>query len=469
MRSSNLLLLIFLAAVFPSSPLGAQQNPSQARYWAVNGSTKPIPYAAPSYICRTDYFVAPNGNDANSGSAAAPWQTLSHAISVLSNGKAEGGVCVNAAPGTYIESVRLSELNGSSDSPAGYLVFRSSMLHGATLQEPYTSVGTYKSTVDIENSHFVIFDGFNVIGYPSIPFAGEHGFYAINSHHIRFLNNIVHDVGGGGIVTAYSDYVEVRGNVIHGTSCCNRFGANSISDWEPVAIDTRPGFHNVFSGNIIFGNSEGPDGKFPHTEGHGIIIDRAREGPSGSYPAATLVENNLIYNNGGAGIAVFISNNVVVRNNTVFNNGRDPLGGYVGGEICVLNSSYAVVVNNIAVANPTTNPNLIAIHDQTWDHTNIGNVWANNLTFNGSPGDPSAGRYAEYGLGTPITAAKGNILGADPLFVNAPAAGFALQPLSPAVGKGTSAYGVPSVDLSGNRRSSTIDIGAFAFHIIPPL
>lgn len=466
-------LVFSLAAVVGSIlPLEAQEMAatSQAQhYWAVNGTTNPLPHMAPPYTCSINYYVAPNGSDSNAGTSAAPWQTISQAIAALSNGSPHPGVCVNIAPGTYTEGLYLSNLNGGWDAPSGYLVFRSTSLHGATLQEPYANIADYPN-VSIQYSRFVIFDGFEVRGYPNIPKSGAHALLAVYSHHIKWINNIIHDVGGGGIISSYSDYIYAQANVIYNTSCCYIHGASAISDWDAVAVDTKPGFHNVFSNNIIFNNSEGADGRSPHTEGHGIALDTLRLGPAGSYPAATLIENNLIYGNGGAGIILFYSNYATIRNNTVVGNYRDPLNVYNVGDIAVLNSSYVIGVNNLVVTNATTpNPKLISIQDLTWDHTNIGNVWANNLTFNGNPGDPSVGDYAKYGLGNPVTAANGNVLGADPRFAGAPAQDFTLQNGSPAAGSATAAYGMPALDLAGNvRAASSPDIGAFAFNIVPP-
>ena len=46
---------------------------------------------------------------------------------------------------------------------------------------------------------------------------------------------------------------------------------------------------------------------------------------AGNYPFTTLVENNLVYGNGGKGIQVFLSDNVTIRNNTAYFNNRDKL------------------------------------------------------------------------------------------------------------------------------------------------
>jgi serralysin len=343
-------------------------------------------------------------------------------------------------------------------------VFRSSTLHAATIQEPYANIFT-QGNVYIQNSQYIIFDGFAIAGYPHIPNAGADGIVAEYSQHIWFINNIVHDVGGAGIGSIHSDYVNVEGNIVYSNACCGQGGTSGIDYWAPLNADNNPGFHNIISNNISFNNSEGADGRNPHTEGHGIILDNFR---LDGYTGATLIENNLIYGNGGQGIALYYSNNVTIRNNTAFDNVRDPLLGYTGGDIFVVNSSHVTGVNNIAVTNITTNSKIRSIWDQTWDGTNIGNVWANNLTFDGNPGDPSV-TQASPPYGTPITAANGNILGSDPLFDNVPQGQFTLQDTSPAIGEGTAAHGVPALDLAGNVRStSVIDIGAFAVNVVPP-
>jgi serralysin len=418
-----------------------------------------VPYVAPPYWCTTNYYVGPNGHDWNGGSSAAPWLTISHAVSALSRSP-HPGVCVNVAPGTYTESLYLSNMSGGWDAPNGYLVFRSSIFHGATIKLPYANIYSDGGTVAIQYSHHIIFDGFNVTGYPNVPYAGVHGLFASHSHHIKWINNNVHDVGGGGIITSYSDYIYAQGNVIYNTSCCYIHGASAISDWDAVAVDSNPGFHNVFSNNVIFSNAEGADGR-RHTEGHGIALDTFRLGPAGSYPATTLIENNLIYNNGGAGIILYYSNNATIRNNTVYHNRRDQTFQYPGADVAVVNSSRVIAVNNIIDTDISANKDILSIQDQTYDYTNIGNVWIRNLTFNGFPGQPSVGNFSQYKMGTPITAANGNILGSNPYFVS-PGIDFHLHSWSPAVGKGTAAYGVPVRDIELKLRTNVIDLGAFA-------
>src|SRR5215831_14414376 len=72
-----------------------------------------------------EFYVAPGGNDANSGSASAPWQTLAHAASVVS---APGSV-VHVAPGTYTSaSAVYTHYSGTS---AARIVYVSDVLWAA--------------------------------------------------------------------------------------------------------------------------------------------------------------------------------------------------------------------------------------------------------------------------------------------------------------------------------------------------
>jgi serralysin len=431
----------------------AQEPNAATPAMGLTGTASPAPYVAAPYTCATNYYVDPKGKDTNTGTSWAPWRTVTGAIGKLTSAAPHPGVCVNVNPGTYTESIYVDGVNGGWDGTGGYLVFRSSVRHAATLQEPHANIWS-RHNVTVQNSRYVIFDGFNVVGY-TVAYAGADGLMAMRSHHIKFLNNNVHNVGGTGIASIWSDYIYAQGNVVYNTACCSSSGASAIAFWEPVASDTSQGFHNVISSNIVYNNSEGTDGRWPHTEGHGVILDSFR---LTGYGYRALIENNLIYGNGGLGINAYLSSSATIRNNTVYHNCRDPLMGYNGAEIAVINSSYAIVTNNITVADISKNIHLLSLLDLKMDGTNFGNVWTHNLTFNGNPGQPS--------VSSKITAAAGNILGKNPLFVDVAGLNFRLQAASPASGTGTAAYGVPRLDLSGNIRSpSVIDMGAFALHI----
>jgi Ca2+-binding RTX toxin-like protein len=201
-----------------------------------------------------------------------------------------------------------------------------------------------------------------------------------------------------------------------------------------------------------------------HTDGNGIILDDFRSTKAADIPAytfKTLVENNLVWENGGKGIQVVWSDYATIRNNTAWHNGRDLASESTWrAELSNVQSSHNTWVNNIAVADPGVHPKNGAINSiSTGGYKNEGVVWKNNITFNGTPGDAAVNTRG--GNAMPTTA-DGNKLGADPRFVDAPF-DFGLQPGSPAIDGGTSRHGVSQDSLGGDTRVGIVDIGAYEF------
>jgi hypothetical protein len=63
------------------------------------------------------------------------------------------------------------------------------------------------------------------------------------------------------------------------------------------------------------------------------------------------------------------------------------------------------------------------------------------------------------------SAANGNLLGFDPLFVNPTGGDFHLKSGSPAIDAGTSAFGLAPADIDGQSRvKGKIDIGVYEDH-----
>jgi Ca2+-binding RTX toxin-like protein len=85
-------------------------------------------------------------------------------------------------------------------------------------------------------------------------------------------------------------------------------------------------------------------------------------------------------------------------------------------------------------------------------------IWANNITYNGTPGDASV--RTDGGNAAPL-AANGNKLGIDPRLADAPA-DFNPRAGSPAIDAGSARYGVAAEDLDGGDRTiGPVDIGAY--------
>lgn len=416
--------------------------------------------AAAAYQCLRDFSVSPSGSDDLPGTAAAPWRTVSHALSA----DHRAGDCITLEDGTYTEAITWSENGGSTDEATGYVVLRAENQHGSRLRPP---PGAY-STLTIRSSYVVV-DGLDVIG-------GEgHGIDIEDAHHVKVLRSRVHDSGGSGISAWKGEFYLFEGNLVFGNAATNGYQGSGISIYQARAVsgmEASPGFRNIVRGNVSFGNIEGPAIPEPHTDGNGIIIDDFQHTQTEGHPAypfPTLVENNLVFGNGGKGIQVTWSDHVTVRNNTAFHNNHDDLNpGTWRAELSNAQSSFNVWANNLAVSDAGINPNNTALDDVSYDgYVNRDVVWSGNLGFGSDP----AGMLVRTDGGNPGPSG-GNLLGVDPL-LRAPGlevgADFRLQPSSPAIDAGTEAFGLAPTDLDGHQRVTgpQVDLGAYEHQGLP--
>jgi serralysin len=297
---------------------------------------------------------------------------------------------------------------------------------------------------------------------------------ASQSSYVSFINNISHDNGGSGIGTAFDDHVTIEGNVIYGNARTGSNAYSGISIYQAQSVDASPGNHIIIAGNVVYGNGEVNTTRATHTDGNGIIIDDFQNTQNSGrsifkdFPYPTIVENNLVFANGGRGIHINESDNVMVRNNTVFDNNLDPLltsRGELTAGMAAGPATNDIFVNNIAIANPTIPTNGVAYELTKTGKNDPGVVWSHNLLAFDSPSS-TAFFYQpknDY-LATAITLANGNLLGYPPGFVDPANYDFTLVTGSPAVGAGTPNYGIPSTDLAGTSRLPIpVDLGAYAY------
>lgn len=388
----------------------------------------------------TKYYVSVNGNNSNKGTAAAPFRTISKAMWNL-----EPGDEVIVGSGTYKEFVRIS----ASGKANAYITVRAAHEGGAKIVPPASE----DYGVHIQGD-YVKLDGFEVSG------ASGTGITANLTHHVVISNNVVHGSGGHGISASRSDYVTISGNVTYGNASDGPFSGISIFHPENLTGNTsRSGFRIIVRDNISYNNVTRTGA---HSDGNGIIMDdfRSTQSPERKpYLFKSLVENNLVYGNGGKGIQVDWSDYVTVRNNTAYHNGVDRVnGGTWRAELSNMNSSHNVWVNNIAVTDPDINSNNRAIDNTSYTgYKNSHNIWQSNLTYNETPGEASV---RNTGGNATLTAQDGNLLGVNPMLVN-PAKNFHLHAYSPAIDNGTRNQGNIAHDLTGKARTGAIDIGAY--------
>ncbi|MBY5903264.1 RTX toxin [Rhizobium leguminosarum] len=391
----------------------------------------------------TTYYVATTGSDSGNGSTTSPFRTISEAMSA--NLRPGDEVVVKA--GTYNESINIDK----DGSAAGDITLRSEVPGAALIRPPagsYTGISV--------NANYVTIDGFDIKG------GNGDGIEANNVHHVSILNNKVHDSGESGIQFNYSDFVKIVGNETYNNASSGWFSGISIYENRNITGDTSTtGYRNIVQNNISHDNVTKTGA---HTDGNGIIIDDFQSTQTDGHPNytfKTLVDNNLVYENGGKGIQVAWSDSVTVQNNTAYHNNQDPLNdGTWRGELSNAQSSNNTWINNIAVADPSVNKNNTAVDNTSYGgYTNANVVWANNDTYNGTAGQASV--RTDGGNAMPSTA-NGNKLGVDPHFAGAASDNFHLGSGSAAIDGGTAKYGVGSVDLDGHARVvGTVDMGAY--------
>lgn len=394
-------------------------------------------------------YVAPNGNDSvkGAGTSSVPFKTLTKAA----NSGLKPGDVVIVRNGIYKERLLIN----ASGSAAGSITFRSEELGGAKID------ATGKTHGILIFGDYVTVDGFDV--YKS----NGSGIAAQECHHVNILNNESFDNQGAGIYVGKSDYINVANNVVFRNAA--KGVTSGISIHIPENITGNPSktdFRIIVRNNVAYDNMMKDPNK-NHTDGNGIILDDFRstkhpERPAYAFPA--LVENNVTFSNGGAGIMIFANDNAVVRNNSAWGNKKDLVRtGTWRGEIQNQNSSNIIYANNVAHANLALHKDNVAFANVSLKgYTNKNVSWFNNISFNGKAGAESV--LVNNGASKP-TAADGNIIGKDPKFASPSAKNFRLVTGSPAINTGTTtkAKGVHSSDITGTARikGGKVDMGAY--------
>jgi serralysin len=444
-----------------------------------NGCAAALGIEAGFYTCEAQYFVSPTGSDSNSGTSMADaLQTLGAATKL----SLHGGDCVTVADGTYGETVLVSS-SGSADTCTGYVVFRAASPGGAKVvsTDPYNGF--------MVNANYVMVDGFDLqdTGTGSAFTAGTNtlaGGKVIVYHHIAAVRNIAHDSGGAGLGALHADYVRFEGNTVHGNSSRSDYGDSGIDLWEMQASDTLPGFHIVIRNNLSYSNVESNIPASLQTDGEGIILDSFDYADptygSTPYTQETLVENNVIWANGGRGIEAAgaqPTSHVTIRNNTVFDDNTQQQK-YGGAEIVSWGNGNTVA-NNLVVLGPdaqngtAANQTTVAIADRCGPSSagvqiTGGSVWSNNLVYSMKSGAPLSSSNCITTPSSYTTIPVGsNLVGVDPgLAAETTAAAaltaqdFTLAAGSPPAHAGTATDFAP-FDYAYVARPSPPSIGAF--------
>jgi len=408
------------------------------------------------------YYVSPTGDNTTGLSPTNAFQTIQQAADI-----AQAGDTVLVMNGTYTNTAFTSNVVtiGTKANAAHWLVFKNYPGDAPVIQMS----GNWQG-IALAGAAYVIVDGFTVIGNndnitlayaqaqqtnPENPLTAGNGIsiqsqYSDNSnrsHHIIVRNCIVKKCGGGGIGSGSADYITIDSNTVSECGWYGPYDASGISLYQNWNSDSVITTKNFITNNTCFNNRNYipalASGSI--TDGNGIIIDDSRNTQNnstlGPYKSTTYIANNIVYGNGGRGIHVFSSDNVIAVNNTCYYNCQSPQ--VPSSELSAIYAGNVSFINNIAFPHDNLSP--LSQYQSTGiiaDH--------NLLAANAGIADPQ---------GT-------NTKTGNPLFANASinylVANFHLDSGSIAIHAGTKTD-APSNDHDGNTRTGTIDIGAYQY------
>ncbi len=416
----------------------------------------------------TNYYVSPSGSNSNNGlTEDTAFQTLEYAANQTLPGDtvfAMNGTYTNSWPASGVLNI---DTSGTADNR---IVYKNYPGHTPLIKlnaNNWAGIG-------INGADYITIDGFTIVGNndsitlayalaeqsnTNNPATSGNGIgitRAYNDitnkpHHNIIRNCTISKCGGAGIYGYRSDYTTIENNTIFECAWYAPYGNSAISLYQCWNSDALAITKNYIVGNTCYRN----ENYIPFiavgsiTDGNGIIIDDGRNtqnsSTQGVYLGKTYIANNLIYDNGGRGIHVYLSDNVTIANNTCFQNCQSP--AIQDGEYTAYSAGSISFINNIAFPSAgippidksnTTTTNLLVDH----------NLWAANADL----ANP---------LGT-------NAIIGNPDFVNPSAnpliADFHLQASSNAINAGT-AMNAPLQDKDNNTRLPGIDIGCYEYQL----
>lgn len=366
----------------------------------------------------TNYYVAPTGNDSNSGASAAPWRTLQKAANTVNPGDV-----VHVADGTYV-GMYLSR-SGTAAAPITFKAEGSNVLVNARN-------ASTDDNINVEGGSYVVIDGFVVEDSPRA------GIRVVEATGVVVKNNRVARSSHTGILTGWTPGIQVIDNVSYGAVAQHGiYVANSRVSPDDVVI----------RGNECYGNGQ-----------NGIQLNGdCWEGGDGIISGA-VIEDNFVHDNNWKGFSLISVQASIIRNNVIWDNGISAGAGgihLVDQPDCNKQSNSNVVVNNTI-----SEPRIAGIRISLGS---VANVIFNNVVVAGSSDytivDEVTGNWIDVSSNVLRTSSAG-------LFVNAAAKDFHLADASPAISAGRSGYqsaSAPTSDRDGNVRpqGGAYDAGAY--------
>ncbi|MBC8008623.1 MAG: Ig-like domain repeat protein [Burkholderiales bacterium] len=170
------------------------------------------------------------------------------------------------------------------------------------------------------------------------------------AHHVRVADNTVEFFGGAG-VGGSGDRLAIENNIVRNNNWWMSYASSGISIGFHTNFELGSNYRQLIRNNLVYGN----ECMFPwfgnggnnHSDGNGIIIDSVKADYSGRF----LIQNNVVFNNGGGGIHVLKAENVDIVHNTTFHNSASGILAYHDSDTQSVGSTDGNWIKNVRYAN----------------------------------------------------------------------------------------------------------------------
>ncbi len=291
--------------------------------------------------------------------------------------------------------------------------------------------------INIENTNYVIVDGFTVTG------CARAGIRSATTTGVIIRNNVVTNSAQWGIFTGFTPQIQILNNNVSGTAV-----QHGIYVSNSDVTNDNP----IISGNVSFGNA----GNGIQVNGDCTTLDA--NGYTDGVISGAIVQNNVVYNNQQKGFSLISVQNSTIQNNISYNNGSAgaAAGIHLAEQGTCTNDPSS---NNIVVNNTMVEPNMAGIRITTGTN----NVVFNNIAVSSSPIVDESG-----GPNSIDTTSNIETSSSTGLFISAASNNYQLVAGSAAVGSGKATYAgasAPTADFAGNARpqSGRWDSGAYEY------
>lgn len=405
------------------------------------------------------YVDGKYGSNSNNGSSSYPFANVWRAWSA-----AAPGDTIHLKPTVTYGYIYLSKKSGYAGKPI--------TIQGdsSTNQTKISGSGSNYGIM-VDGAHYLAFKNLNVTAPGSGTYAGWSAIYVKNAHHVSISDSVFHNSGCAGIQTQHSDHITLERNQVFGNAKIvkNSVFCSGISMHWNKDFDTYTGTKMIIRNNVVYGNTNiKACSTCTNSDGSGIIIDDSRRTQLDykAYKGGHLIENNVVFNNGGRGLHIYKSDRVVVRSNTFYHNNRDYAeGAWRPGEVSAIASGSTFIHNNIFFSTGSSGTSTTGAHVSISvqdSHSGGSHNIDHNLNYN-SKGLTSLQTY--FRNNSVAVNYGGNNRWGNPWFksatVDASAADFRPAAGSPAYNFFSPAWSYPATDLKGISRTSPVTAGAY--------